>query len=1063
MRWIIGISLKFRTVVVALACAVMLLGSAQLSSASIDVFPEFAPPRVEIQTACLGLTAQEVEELVSVPIEASLSGVPGLDELRSKSVPQLSSIVLVFKQGTDLLNARQVVSERMAAVTSALPTWAAPPVMLQPLSSTSRVMKIGMTSSSRSLIEMSMLSYWTIRARLLRVPGVANVAIWGERLQMLQVQVQPDRLKAENVSLNEVMEVTAGAVDAGLLKYSPGRFIGTGGFIDSPNQRMGVQHVQAVSSPEDLAQVTIREKDGVALHLGDVAKVVEDHQPLIGDAVINNGHGLMLIVEKLPWGNTLDVTKGVEDALRQLQPGLSGITFDTTIFRPASFIEEAISNLSLALLLGCLLVVMILGAFLFQWRTALISLVAIPLSLLTAALVLYFTASSINTMVLAGLVIAVGVVVDDAIIDVENIVRRLRQHRALGSGEPTASVVLRASLEMRSPIVYATLIIVVAAVPIFFLDGLTGVFFRPLAVSYTLAVLASMLVALTVTPALALILLGRAKLEQRDPPLVRVLKRGYHAALSRTMNRPRYGYASFGAVALAGLVIAPLLGQSLFPTFKERDFLMHWVSEPGTSAAEEYRISQRGCEELLKVPGVLNCGTHIGQAFTADEIVGVNAGENWISIDRHADYDKTVAAVQEVVDGYPGLHRDVQTYLKERIEEVLTGASEPILVRVYGDDLNVLRDQAQKIKSILDHIQGTNEPHVSLEVEVPQITVKVDLAAAQKYGLKPGDVRRAAATLVAGEEVGDVFRDGRAYDVQVWSTPETRASVTSIEDLPLDTPSGQRVRLADVAAVSVQATPNLIDRTNGSRRVEVGSFIDQGADLGTVVRRLQEGLEEMNLPPGYSVQLLGEYTERQAATERLTIFATAALALIFLLLQASFRSWRLALLALLTLPIALVGGVFAAYITGGVLSLGSLVGFLTVMGIAARNGILLISHCQHLEKNEDEVFGRALVLRGAAERLSPILMTTLATGLALVPLVVMGNIPGHEIEHPMAVVILGGLVTSTLLNLFIVPSLYLRFAKAASTPSGASRVARRGSALPFRRFRRVVPSQAQEP
>lgn len=1060
MRWIIGISLKFRTVVVALACAVMLLGSVQLSSASIDVFPEFAPPRVEIQTACLGLTAQEVEELVSVPIEASLSGMPGLDELRSKSVPQLSSIVLVFKQGTDLLNARQVVSERMAAVTSALPTWAAPPVMLQPLSSTSRVMKIGMTSANRSLIEMSMLSYWTIRARLLRVPGVANVAIWGERLQMLQVQVQPDRLKAENVSLNEVMEVTAGAVDAGLLKYSPGRFIGTGGFIDSPNQRMGVQHVQAVSSPEDLAQVTIREKDGVALHLGDVAKVVEDHQPLIGDAVINNGHGLMLIVEKLPWGNTLDVTKGVEDALRQLQPGLSGITFDTTIFRPASFIEEAISNLSLALLLGCLLVVMILGAFLFQWRTALISLVAIPLSLLTAALVLYFTASSINTMVLAGLVIAVGVVVDDAIIDVENIMRRLRQHRALGGEESTASVVLRASLEMRSPIVYATLIIVVAAVPIFFLDGLTGVFFRPLAVSYTLAVLASMLVALTVTPALALILLGKAKLDQRDPPLVRVLKRAYHAALSRTMNRPRYGYAGFGAIALAGLAIAPLMGQSLFPTFKERDFLMHWVSEPGTSAAEEYRISQRGCEELLKVPGVLNCGTHIGQAFTADEIVGVNAGENWISIDRHADYDKTVAAVQEVVDGYPGLHRDVQTYLKERIEEVLTGASEPILVRVYGDDLNVLRDQAQKIKSILDHIPGTNEPHVSLEVEVPQITVKVDLAAAQKYGLKPGDVRRAAATLVAGEEVGDVFRDGRAYDVQVWSTPETRASVTSIEDLPLDTPSGQRVRLADVAAVSVQATPNLIDRTNGSRRVEVGSFIDQGADLGTVVRTLQERLEEMNLPPGYSVQLLGEYTERQAATERLTIFAMAALALIFLFLQASFRSWRLALLALLTLPIALVGGVFAAYITGGVLSLGSLVGFLTVMGIAARNGILLISHCQHLERNEDEAFGRALVLRGAAERLSPILMTTLATGLALVPLVVMGNIPGHEIEHPMAVVILGGLVTSTLLNLFIVPSLYLRFAKAGSIPGGASR---RGLTVLFRRFRRMVPSRAQEP
>jgi CzcA family heavy metal efflux pump len=1037
MRWIVGISLRFRTIVVALACVVMLLGSVQLSKASLDVFPEFAPPQVEIQTACLGLTAQEVEELVSVPIEASLSGMPGLDELRSKSVPQLSSIILIFKQGTDLLNARQQVSERMASVTAALPTWAAPPVMLQPLSSTSRVMKIGMTSSKRSLIEMSMLSYWTIRARLLRVPGVANVAIWGERLQMLQVQVQPERLKAKNVSLNQVMEVTAGAVDAGLLQYSPGKFIGTGGFVGSPNQRMSIRHVQPITSPEDLARVTIREDHGTTLRLGDVARVVEDHQPLIGDAVINNGHGLMLIVEKLPWGNTLDVTKGVEEALHELQPGLSGVTFDTTIFRPASFIEEAISNLSLALLLGCLLVVMILSAFLFQWRTALISLVAIPLSLLTAVMVLYSTGGSVNTMILAGLVIAVGVVVDDAIIDVENIMRRLRQHRGYGGGESTASVVLKASLEMRSPIVYATLIIVVAALPIFFLDGLTGVFFRPLAVSYTLAVLASMLVALTVTPALALILLARAKLEQLDPPLVRVLKRGYHAVLSRIMNRPRYGYAGFGALALVGLAIAPLLGQSLFPTFKERDFLMHWVSEPGTSAAEEYRIAQRGCAAFLKVPGVLNCGTHIGQAFQADEIVGVNAGEHWISIDRHANYEQTVAAVQEVVDGYPGLHRDVQTYLKERIEEVLTGASEPILVRVYGDDLDVLREQAQRVKQILSEIEGTDDPHISLEVDVPQITVTVNLAAAERYGLKPGDVRRAAATLVAGEEVGDVFRDGRAYDVQVWSTPETRANLTSIQNLPIDTPGGQRVRLADVATVSVQATPNLIDRTNGSRRVEVGSFIDAKADLGAVVTQLQERLETLNLPAGYSVQLLGEYTERQAATERLMIFAVAALILILVLLQASFRSWRLAILALLTLPIALVGGVLAAYFTGGVLSLGSLVGFLTVMGIAARNGILLISHCLHLERNEGVPFSGSLVLRGAGERLSPILMTTLATGLALVPLVIMGDVPGHEIEYPMAVVILGGLLTSTLLNLFIVPSLYLRFAQSRRSRKAA--------------------------
>jgi Cu/Ag efflux pump CusA len=582
MRRIVGFSLRFRSVVVAIAVGIMMLGGAQLSTASVDVFPEFAPPKVEIQTICIGLTAEEVEQLVTVPLEDALHGVDDLEDLRSKSVEQLSSIVLIFEPGTDLLKARQLVSERIATVTPTLPTWAAPPVMLQPLSSTSRVMKIGLTSEDRSLIEMSMISYWKIRAHLLRVPGVANVAIWGERLQMLQVQAEPEKMKAENVSLNQVMEVTANALDAGLLQYSAGALIGTGGHIETPNQQVGIQHVLPITTPEDLANVTIEERDGKPLKLGDVATVVEDHQPLIGDAVINEGEGLMLIVEKLPWGNTLEVTRGVEAALEELQPGLSGINIDTEIFRPASFIEESLDNLSRALLLGVILVMMVLGAFLFQWRTALISIIAIPLSLVTAALVLYLSGSSVNTMVLAGLVIAVGVVVDDAIIDIENIIRRLRQHRAEGGTRSTASVVLEASLEVRGPIVYATLIIIVAAVPIFFLSGLTGAFFRPLAISYTLAVLASMLVALTVTPALALIMLRKAPLKAQEPPLVRVLKRWYHAVLSRIVRRPSVGYAVFGAMAAAGAVMAPLLGQSLLPDFKERDFLMHWVTQPGT-------------------------------------------------------------------------------------------------------------------------------------------------------------------------------------------------------------------------------------------------------------------------------------------------------------------------------------------------------------------------------------------------------------------------------------------------------------------------------------------------
>ena len=1035
MRWIVGSSLRFRYIVVALAAAMMALGVVRLRDIPVDVFPEFAPPRVEIQTPCLGLTAADVESLITVPLEDALSGVPGLDDLRSKSVPQLSSIELIFKQGTDLIHARQLVQERIATVVPTLPTWASPPFMMQPVSATSRVTKIGLSSRTRSLIDMSMISYWTIRARLLRVPGVANVAIWGERLQMLQVQADPERLRSHHVSLERVMETTSDALDVGILQFSGGSVVGTGGSIETPNQRLQVRHVLPVVTPKDLSQITIQNQDGKELRLRDVARVVEDHQPLIGDAVINDGPGLMLVVEKLPWANTLDVTRGVDAALASLRPGLSGIDVDPTIFRPASFIESSIHNLTTALLLGCLFVVLVLGLFLFEWRSALISLVSIPLSLMAAGLALYARGATINTMVLAGLVIAVGVVVDDAIVDIENIVRRLRQYRREGTDKSTASIVLESSLEVRGPIIYATLIIVVAAVPVYFLQGLTGAFFRPLALSYALAVLASLVVALTVTPALALLLLRGAPLERRGSPVVGWLQRGYTAALSRVVQRPVWAYATVAVVVAAGIAVVPSLGESLFPTFKERDFLMHWVTAPGTSHPEEVRIVERGSRELRSIPGVRNFGSHIGQALLADEVVGVNAGENWVSVDPKADYDKTLAAIQRVVSGYPGLYTDVQTYLNERIKEVLTGTSEALVVRIYGQDLAVLRDKAAEVEKVMSGVPGVVEAHADFEVEVPQVDVEVNLAAARRYGIKPGDARRAAATLVSGEEVADVFRGGKTYDVQIWSTPRTRRSLTNIEDLPIDTPSGRQVRLGDVASVRVRPAPNLIERDNNSRRIDVGANV-RGRDLGSVARDVSTRLRQVSFPRGYDTKLLGEYQERQAAQRNLLLYAVAALIGILLLLRMAFGSWRLSTLTLLTLPMALVGGVLAAYIGGGVLSLGSLVGFFTVMGIAARNGILLINHYQHLEQHEGESFGPGLVLRGARERLSPILMTALATGLAVVPLVVAGQIPGHEIEHPLAVVILGGLFTSTLLNLFVVPSLYLRFGRRSSRSEG---------------------------
>jgi CzcA family heavy metal efflux pump len=1026
MRRIVGASLRFPFLVVAAAMGMMVFGTVQLPTMRVDVFPEFAPPRIEIQTLCVGLNTSDVESLVTVPLEQALNGVEGLADLRSKSVPQLSSIELIFEPGTDLLQARQLVAERLDTVTPGLPTWAAPPVMLPPVSATGRAVQIGMSSKDHSLIAMSMMAYWTIRARLLRVPGVANVAIWGERLQMMTVQVEPKKLAAADVTLDSVMEATTDSVDSGILKFSSGSVIGAGGVIESATQRVGVRNILPIVTPADLALVPVETKGRQTVRLGDVAQVKWAHQPLIGDAIIDDGPGLLLVVEKLPWADSVDLTRDVEQAVHELEPGLPGVEFNTKVFQQARFIETSIHNLRQALVLGFILVMVILFLFLFEWRVALISLITIPLSLMATLLVLDWRGATINTMTLAGLVIALGAVVDDAIIDVENILRRLRQAHREGSDKTTASVILEASLEVRSPIVYATLIIVAAAVPVFLLHGLTGAFFRPLAVSYTLAIVASMAVALTVTPALCLLFLRQAKLERHESPVVRWLQRHYSEVLSGILRRPRRAYATFSVIAITGVLVAPQLGQELFPTFKERDFLVHWIATPGTSAAEEQRTTLAVSRELRAIPGVRSFGSHIGQAFLGEEVVGVNFGEGWISVDDSADVDRTLEEIHAVIDNYPGLYRDVLTYLNERIEEVLTGSKEAIVIRIYGSDLHALHDKAEQVEELLSDVPGLIDLHADFQQDVPQIEVEVDLAEAAKYGLKPGDVRRAASTLVAGEEVGDIFRAGKAYDVVVWSTPQTRDSVSDIGDLMLDTPDGGRVRLGDVARVSVQPIPNVIERQGDSRRIDVAANVE-GRDLGSVVHDIQARLADVSYPRGIHAELLGEYAERQQAQSRLLSSAGLAVLAILLLLQASFGSMRLAVFSFLTLSMALVGGALAARLGGGVVSLGSLVGFFTVFGIAARNGILLINHCQHLERHEGETFGPALVLRGARERLSPILMTSLATGLALVPLVVLGDRPGHEIEYPLAIVILGGLVTSTLLNLFVVPSLYLAF------------------------------------
>ncbi|RIK81176.1 MAG: acriflavin resistance protein [Planctomycetota bacterium] len=1035
LSWLISTSVRLRVVLLALCAVLLVFGYRSLGHAPLDVFPEFAPPIVEIQTEAPGLTSEQVESLVTMPLENALTGIPSVTAVRSKSVLGLSQVVLVLAHGADHLKVRQLVQERVAAESRQLPSVAEPPVILQPLSSTSRVMKIGLSSTKLSQQELTLLALWTMRPKLMSVPGVANVAIWGQRDKQFQVLVDPDRLRANGVTLDAVVKAAGDAVA-----------LDTGGFVDTPTARLAVRHLSPIVEPEDLGRTVVDFRGGASVRLADVADVVVGSPPPIGDAVINDGPGLLLIVEKQPEGNTLDVTRGVEAALAQLTPALVGVDVDPTIFRPATFIERAMHNLTQALAVGCALVIVILIAFLFDWRTALISLTAIPLSLVAAVLIITWRGATINTMVLAGLVIALGELVDDAIIDVENIARRLRLNRAAGNPHSAFQVVLSASLEVRSAVVYASFIVVLVFVPIFFLDGLAGAFFRPLAMAYVLAILASLVVALTVTPALSYMLLAGRSATRGEAPLSRWLKRLYRPLLPSFVARPYLALATLVVMFAFSAATATRLGQEFLPHFQETDFLMHFVEKPGTSLAAMQRVTVEASKRLREIPGVRNFGSHIGRAEVADEVVGPNFTELWISVDEDADYADTVRRVEDVVQSYPGLYRDVLTYLRERIKEVLTGASASIVVRLYGPDLEELRAKAKEVETAMTGVPGVTSLKIEPQVLVAQIEVQLRPDAAERFGLTAGHVRRASTTLLKGAKVGEVYEGQRRFGVVVWGASDVRTDVAALQALPIDTPLGVQVRLGDVAEVAVVPASNEIKRENASRRLDITCNVE-GRDLGSVARDIESRVRQVHFDREYHPEFLGEYAAREESARKLYVLSAAALAGIVLLLFVDFQAWRPTLIVALTIPFALIGGVAAVAISGGVLSLGSIVGFVTVLGIAARNGIMMVSHFRHLELEEGVPFGLDLIVRGAEERLAPILMTALATGLALVPLVITGNKPGHEIEYPLAIVILGGLVTSTILNLFLLPPLYARFGKPVAAVAAAGATDSKNKAL----------------
>jgi Cu/Ag efflux pump CusA len=1032
MRSLIASSLRFRRLVVAIAVALLVLGVVQLRRMPVDQFPEFGPTTVEVRTEALGLSAAEVEQLITVPLEQDLlNGVPFVEQIHSESVPGLSSVVMIFEPGTPLLDARQVVAEKVAEAAVALPGVSAPPQMLQPLSSASRVMTARLSSDELSPIDMSVLARWFIAPRLLGVPGVANVSIWGWKDRQLQVLVDPEQLQQEDISLQQIVNTTGNGLWVSPLTFLEASTPGTAGFIDTPNQRLGIRHVLPISTADELAQIPIEDDEGEAVIvdgrpvlLGDVTKVVEGHQPLVGEALFRDGDGLLLVVQKFPDANTLEVTHGVEDAFEAMLPGLRGMTIDTSLFRPANYVEASRSNLARALGIGGLLLLLVLAIMLFEWRAIVTAGAAILLSVTAAGFVLYLRDTPTNAMAIAGVVAALGIVIDDAIVDVRELGERLGRRREGDTGVPRWRTVLESSVRTRGSLLFATLIVIGLAVPAFFLTGQPGAFVPSIAVSYIVAVIASSVVALTVTPALGLMLLSNGPPEARESPIVRWLHRRFDHTWSRSFERPVWAYGVAGVLLVAGLLTVPFLEREPNVDFKVSDLLVQWDAPPGTSLPEMDRVTAGAVTELGALPGVSNVSAHVGRAVHSDQVVNVNSGELWLSLDPSADRDATIEAVEGVLTTYPGVSHDVLTYPEERLTEVLQGSDEDVVVRVYGPNGAVRQEKAQELREMLSHIEGIEGPVVERAPTEPTVEIEVDLEKAQAFGIKPGDVRRSAAILLSGLAVGNLFEEQKVFDVVVWGTPEIREGLTDVRNLLIDTPTGEHVRLADVADVRLAVNPTVIRHDAVSNYLDVSASV-AGRDVHDVVDDVEDAVDQIAFPLAHHAEVRGAFAAEQASWARVRAIALAVAIGIFLLLQATFTSWRLAILTFLTLPIVAAGGLVATLVAGGSLTMGSFVGLVGALGIAARNAVLTVREYERRER-DGMPFGRELVSDVTRGRLAPIVTTALGIVAVLAPFVFWRDVAGLEIAGPMAIALVGGTIASTVVAVLVLPSLYLR-------------------------------------
>jgi CzcA family heavy metal efflux pump len=1023
---IVRFSIRFPGVVVAFALILIAYGVFTLQRARLDVFPEFSPTLVVIQTESPGLSAELVETQVSQPIENALLGVSGIEALRSQSIPGLSVITALFEDGSDIYRNRQVVAERIAALAGRMPGGVAPPTITPLTSSASTVLGVGLTSKGRSLTDLRGIADWVVRPHLMAVEGVAEVNVFGGFVREWQIQVQPRLLLRHGLALQDVADAAAAAV--GLL---------SAGSLSGANQRIPVVTEGQPARPEELARVLLKDVQGQPLRLGDVAKVVEGGATPISAAAINGTPGVFLMVQGQLGSNTLAVSRALERALQELKPLLDQeqVTLHPDLFRPANFIETAVGNIRFDLIVGSTLVVVVLFLFLFNARTAFICTTAIPVSLLGAVLVLTALGEPLNIMVLGGLAIALGEVVDDAIIDTENIFRRLRENRALGNPLDDAEVALRASVEVRGSVVYATFIVALVFVPLLTFGGIGGKLFAPLGLAYILAILTSLVVAMSLTPALCYLLLTRGVLKAQDPPFVRRIKPGYAALLSRIERHPGRVMAMAGGIIALGLSAVPLFQGEFIPSLKEGHYVIHMSAVPGTSEQETLRIGTQVTRALLDVRGVKSVAQWVGRSQNGADTFGPHYSEFEVEVGAVAGAEQTriLREIREILAGergaYPGVTFSVNTFLTERIEETIAGFPASMVVNLFGLDLDLLDQDAREVAAAVMSVKGARDVQVQAPAGTPQLTVRLRQEALALFGFTPRDVLAAVQTAFEGARVGQIYEGSRAIRVVAVLAPEERRTPAQVEMLPLRSRSGMEVRLREVAEVSMTSGRYKILRSGGKRIQTVTANV-AGRDLGAFQADVKRALaQNVKLSQDNYLVLGGEAQAQIEARERLLFHSLLACFGVFMLLYLAFNNLRNLTLTFFNLPFALVGGVVAVLFNGGWMTLGSLVGFVTLFGITLRNSIMLVSHYQYLVQEEGQPWCAETMLRGAAERLPSILMTALVTALGLMPLALGSGQPGREIEGPMATIIVGGLVTSTVLNLLILPTILLHFGR----------------------------------